>query len=97
MPAFRPSARLLYGLLAVCLLVLAQNAAALHPGEHDDGIARSATCGACLVINLLSSACVDTTFADDPEPLVSGVDSINHALPTPVEALAPRQRAPPRS
>jgi hypothetical protein len=95
MPAFRQRTRLFYGLLGACLLLLGQNAAALHAGDHDDGASRSATCAACLVVNLLSSACVDTIVAEDLQPPVSGVGGARHILPVSVEIRTPRQRAPP--
>lgn len=96
MPALRHTPRVIYGLLAVGLLLLGQSAAALHAGEHDDGVARSATCAACVVVNLLSSACVDSAVAADARPLVSGIQAAELVLPVSVETPAPRQRAPPR-
>lgn len=95
MPAFRHRTRLLYGLLAVSLLVLGQNAAALHVGDHDDGASRSATCAACVVVNLLSSACLDTAGMRDSAPLLSGVVAAHHGACPSVEIRSPRQRGPP--
>lgn len=95
MSALRQRTRLLYSLLAACLLLLGQNAAALHAGDHDDGASRSATCAACVVVNLLSSACVDTVGTDDPRPLVSGVAAARQVLPASVDIRTPRQRGPP--
>lgn len=96
MSAFRQPAQPLYGLLAACLLLLGQNAAVLHAGEHDDGASRSATCGTCIVVNLLSSACVDTGGEGDAQPLVSGIAAARQILSASIEILTPRQRAPPR-
>jgi len=97
MPLFRQRTRLFYGLLAACLLLLGQNAAALHAGDHDDGASRSATCAACVVVNLLSSACVDTSVAEDLQPLISGVAAARQTFPLSVETRTPRQRGPPRA
>lgn len=96
MPTPRQRARVIYGLLAAGLLLLGQNAAALHAGEHDDGASRSATCAACVAINLLSSACVDTPAGEHARPHVSGIPSAQHILLHSVEIRGPRQRAPPR-
>jgi hypothetical protein len=95
MPAFRQRTRLIYALLGVCLLVLGQNVAALHAGENDDGASRSATCAACVVVNLLSSACLDTGGVQDSAPLLSGVVAAHHRPFPSVEIRSPRQRGPP--
>lgn len=96
MPLHRHRATWVNGLLAAGLLVLGQNAAALHPGEHEDGLSRGATCAACLVVNLLSSAVVDTAVVADALPQRSAVATAREILPVSLDVRSPRQRAPPR-
>ena len=96
MPVSRQPRRVLYSLLAVSLLLIGQSLAALHAGDHDDGTSRSATCAACVVVNLLSSACLDTGGVQDFAPLLSGVFAAHHRVFPSVEIRTPRQRGPPR-
>jgi hypothetical protein len=48
------------------------------------------------VVNLLSSACLDSAGAQDLPLLLSGIVTAQQTLNRSVETLAPRQRAPPR-
>ena len=88
---------LLPNLFLAAFLLAAQFGALAHAFEHDAGAPQDNVCSTCASASQLASACVDSHFPAELEPLPLSFVTNSIVDARSVRAIVARQRGPPAS